>query len=465
MQSIATQQAAWYNIPVIIRTSIRMEGGLRVLETVGLISLGCAKNRVDTEQMLHLLREAGYRITDRPADADVIVVNTCGFIDPAKQESIDTLLEMARYKRDGRCRLLVATGCLVQRYGPALREQMPEVDALLGVGAYPRLAELLGRAEAGERPLACARSEGVFEGPRVLTTPAYTAYVRTGDGCDNRCAYCAIPLIRGPYRSRPFESVLAEAAALAAEGVREITFIAQDTTRFGDDLPGGKRLADIIRETCRLDGVRWVRALYCYPSRVDERLLDTLAEEEKACGYLDLPLQHIDAQLLRAMHRQGTPEEIRALIRRVRERGLTLRTTMIVGFPGETEDAFRRLMDFVEETRFDRLGAFAFSAEEDTPAAEMPGQVPEDVRQERLDALMRLQARISLENNRRRVGSTCDVLVERKEGHWYVGRSAMEAPEGDGSVWLRAKRPLAPGMFVPARIDGAQVYDVTGVAL
>ena len=434
------------------------------MQTVGVVSLGCAKNRVDTEQILGLLRGFGYAITGDPAEADIIIVNTCGFIDPAKQESIDTLLEMAEYKKTGRCRLLIATGCLVQRYADALYDQMPELDALLGVSEYPRLKDMIEQAFKGRRPVACASSLDVFEGPRVLTTPPFSAYIRTGDGCDNRCAYCAIPLIRGPYRSRSYAGVLAEACVLAAQGAKEITYIAQDTTRFADDLPGGKRLADLIADTCALDGVHWVRALYCYPSRVDDRLLDVLATEPKACGYLDLPLQHIDGDLLKAMHRHGTPEDIRSLLRRARERDLILRTTMIVGFPGETEDAFERLLDFVEETRFDRLGAFAFSPEEDTPAATMPNQVPGEVKEDRLDRLMRLQQRISLENNQKRVGEICEALIERKEGDVYIARSQKEAPEGDGSLLLSSARPLLPGTFVTARITGANIYDLTGEA-
>ncbi len=439
-----------------------MNTNINSREIVGVVSLGCAKNRVDTEQILGLLRGWGYRITDDPGQADILIVNTCGFIDPAKQESIDTLLEMAEYKRTGRCRLLIATGCLAQRYAEALHADLPEVDALLGVGEYPRLREVIEAAGRGERPVFCARGMDVFEAPRVLTTPPYSAFVRTGDGCDNRCAYCAIPLIRGPYRSRPYASVLAEARTLCEGGVREITYIAQDTTRFGDDLPGDMRLADLIRDTCALPGTHWVRTLYCYPSRVDDRLLDALANEPKACRYLDIPLQHIDPALLLAMNRQGSPELIRGLIRRARERGLALRTTMIVGFPGETEAAFERLLAFVEEAQFDRLGAFAFSAEEDTVAADMPDQVPEDIKQARLDRLMRLQQRISLAANQKRIGTVCEALIERREGDCYVARSALEAPEGDGSLLLRANRMLTPGEFVQARITGAEPYDLTG---
>lgn len=445
-----------------MRTSIRIYGGFAVRKTVGVVSLGCAKNRIDTEQMLGLLREGGWEITADPADASVIIVNTCGFIDPAKQESIDTILEMAQYKASGACRLLVATGCLVQRYSEALAEQMPEVDLLMGVSDYPRICELIDRALNGARPVACSVSRDVFEAARVLTTAPFSAFVRTGDGCDNRCAYCAIPLIRGGYRSRPYDHVLGEARGLVNAGVKEITYIAQDTTRFGDDLPAGN-LATLLRDTAVFEDVHWVRTLYCYPSRVTEELLDTLAGNEKICAYLDLPLQHIDARLLKIMHRFGTPDDIRSVIRRARERGIILRTTMIVGFPGETEDDFRRLLDFVEETRFDRLGAFTYSAEEGTPAAAMPDQVPEDVAQERLDRLMRLQQRISLEINRKRIGQTYEVLLEKQEenGLW-IGRSKEEAPEGDGCITLFTEQPHEAGEFVRARITGADEYDLTG---
>lgn len=399
-------------------------------KTVGVVSLGCAKNRIDTEQMLGLLRAGGWEITADPSDAEVIIVNTCGFIDPAKQESIDTILEMAEYKKTGHCRLLAATGCLVQRYSEALQEQMPEIDLLMGVSDYPHICDLVERALNGARPIACSTSREVFEAPRVLTTAPFSAFIRMGDGCDNRCAYCAIPLIRGGYRSRPYDHVLNEARGLVEAGVKEITYIAQDTTRFGDDLPKGN-LASILRDTAALDGVHWVRTLYCYPSRVTDDLLDTLAGNEKICAYLDLPLQHIDGRLLKLMHRFGTPDDIRSVIRRTRERGITLRTTMIVGFPTETEDDFKRLLDFVEETRFDRLGAFTYSAEEGTPAASMPDQVPEEVAQERLDRLMRLQQKISRE-------STMRASARRTKCCWS-GRKTTAC----GSAVRAKKRPRA----------------------
>jgi len=430
--------------------------------TIGMISLGCAKNRVDAEQMLGLLQGAGCALTENPGEADVLIVNTCGFIEPAKEESIDALLEAAEYKKKGRCRLLVATGCLVQRYAETLHAEMPEVDAFLGVHELARIVPLVTGGAPDARPVHCECAPGVFEAPRVLTTPAHTAFVRTGDGCDNRCAYCAIPLIRGPYRSRAAADILEEIGVLARGGVKEISLIAQDTTRFGDDLPGSPTLAGLIRGAAGITGIHWIRALYCYPSRVDDALLDALADEPKACAYLDIPLQHIDADILRAMNRQGTPAQIRSVIRRARARGIALRTTLIVGFPGETEDAFARLLDFVEEARFDRLGAFAYSMEEGTVAAGLPGQVPEDVKQERLGRLMRLQQRISRTLNERRVGSTVEALVDRVDGNTIIARSRIEAPEGDGALLLRARNMPSPGTFVQARITGADIYDVMG---
>ncbi|MCL1795324.1 MAG: 30S ribosomal protein S12 methylthiotransferase RimO [Clostridia bacterium] len=428
-----------------------------------MISLGCAKNRVDAEQMMGLLRDAGCTLTNNPDEADVLIVNTCGFIEPAKEESIGALLEAAEYKQKGRCRLLIAAGCLVQRYASALHADMPEVDAFLGVHELSRVVPLItGSARDAGRPVHCARLPGHFEAPRVLTTPPHTAFVRTGDGCDNRCAYCAIPLIRGPYRSRGEAALVEEIGALAREGVREISLIAQDTTRYGDDLPGRPTLAGLIKSAARVPEIRWIRALYCYPSRVDDALLDTLASESKACAYLDIPLQHIDADILLAMNRRGTPAQIRSVIKRARERGITLRTTMIVGFPGETEDAFSRLLDFVQEVQFDRLGAFPYSAEEDTVAAGLPNQVPEDSKRERLDRLMRLQQRISHSLNKKRVGAVTEALVDRADGRTIVARSRMEAPEGDGVILLNARKTPLPGTFVRARITGAGVYDLTG---
>ncbi len=436
------------------------------MDKVGVVSLGCAKNRVDTELMLGILRKHGYELTANEAEADILIVNTCGFIDPAKQESIDTLLSLAEYKKTGRLRLLVATGCLVQRYEKELLTELPEVDLLLGVNQYERLPEAIGQALRGNRVSYCADDHHIPEGERVLTTPSYTAYVRIADGCDNRCAYCAIPLIRGGFRSRPMESVLAEIRTLAGQGVREHVLIAQDTSRYGLDLYGRPMLAELMEQAAGVPGVAWLRVLYCYPDEVDDRLLTVMAAHPNICRYIDLPLQHADPEILRRMHRRGDMDQVRAFLRKARDMGFTLRTTMIVGFPGETEEQFQRLLDFMREIRFDRLGAFAYSPEEDTPAADMPGQVPDDVKQSRLDRLMTLQQSISLERNRLRVGQTVSALAEEvRDGGTVVARSAAEAPDADGVLLLSGGKGVRPGDFVSARITGAQPYDLTGVIL
>ena len=428
---------------------------------IGVISLGCVKNRVDTEQMLSMLTDAGHEFTPDPAEAEIIIVNTCGFIDPAKEESIQTILEMSEYKKTGRCRKLIVTGCLAQRYGDALLSDMPEIDALLGVSQYDRIAEAVELAAAGQRPDYRERRRAMLECGRVLTTPAYSAYVRIGEGCDNRCAYCAIPLIRGGYRSRDEGAILEEARRLAANGAKELILISQDTTRYGRD--NGKSLAGLIGRVSALPGVEWLRALYMYPDETSVALLEEMAKRENVCRYLDLPLQHASDRLLRAMNRRGTIAQAEALLARAREMGFTLRTTFIVGFPGETEEDFSELMDFTRRMRFDRMGAFAYSAEEDTPGASMPDQVPEEIKQERLDRLMALQAGISRELNEKRVGSACRVLVTGFEDGFYTGRSAMEAPDSDGMIYFTAGRELTPGEFVSVRVARADTYDLYGI--
>ena len=431
--------------------------------TVGLISLGCSKNRVDSEQTLGFLRDRGYQIVSDPAKAEVIIVNTCGFIQSAKEEAIATLFEMAEYKQSGRCRLLVATGCFAQRYPEAIREEMPEVDVILGVNEYRKLDDAIREAMTGARPVYVDDDGRFFEYGRVLTTPKYSAYIRIGEGCDNCCSYCAIPLIRGGYRSRPKTDILAEVRALAAQGVKEFTLIAQDTTRYGTDLGGESQLPRLIEEVAAIPGVEWLRTLYCYPERVDDRLLDTIARLPNVCKYLDLPMQHISQHILTDMNRTDTSAHIREVCRKFKERGMMLRTTLMVGFPGETDADFDELMDFVRETKFDRMGAFTFSPEEGTVAAEMENQVDEAVKQARYDALMTLQHRISLEQNRARVGTTCRVLVEKKRGSRYVGRSEFEAPETDGNVYFGAEEPCEIGSFVDVKITGAKAYDLMGV--
>ncbi|MDR2657538.1 MAG: 30S ribosomal protein S12 methylthiotransferase RimO [Oscillospiraceae bacterium] len=468
-------------------------------ETVGLISLGCAKNRVDSEQMLGLLRQAGHPITTDLANAEILIVNTCGFIGKAKEEAINTLLGAARYKTDGVCRTLIAAGCLVQRYADALREEMPEIDALIGVTEYPRLAEIIDGIRAARlngvvtpdgvrAPVVTAVSPvtantPVFEcapdTPRVITQAGAFTYVRIADGCDNRCAYCAIPLIRGPYRSRLIESVLDESARRVEDGVRELVFISQDTTRFGmkpGDSAARSRLPLLLRRAARLPGEPWVRAMYCHPARVTDDLLDTLAHTPGVCPYLDVPLQHVDRDVLRRMNRWGDPDSILRLLEKARGYGLTLRTTFLVGFPGEDDAAFRRLYDFAESFGFDRMGAFAFSPEEGTPAFDMPDAPPESVGAERLDALMRMQRSVSLARNKSREGGETDVLIERIAPHnasradkglgvLYEGRSQREAPESDGVIKVRSVKPLVLGGIARVRITRARHYDLEGEAI
>ncbi|MCH5287869.1 MAG: 30S ribosomal protein S12 methylthiotransferase RimO [Christensenellaceae bacterium] len=433
---------------------------------VGMISLGCNKNRVDSETALGLLSARGYELTGDPAQADILMVNTCGFIGPAKEESIDAILDMARYKTEGRCRLLVVTGCLAQRYEKDLMAEIPEIDLLLGVNQYDQLPELIEKALGGQRGVTfCGERFDFFEHDRVLTTPGYSAYIRIGDGCDNRCTFCAIPLIRGPHRSRREGDVLAEMERLAKAGVREHILVAQDTTRYGTDWQAHSALPELMSRAAKIEGVDWLRVLYCYPDETDERLLDVIAGHDNICKYLDLPIQHINDEVLRRMHRRGTSADIRRCLKLSRERGLTLRTSIIVGFPGETEDQFKELLDFLEEAQFDRLGAFAYSAEEDTPAARMTDQIPEEMKQERLDRLMTLQAGISLKRNQARVGTVEKVLVtDIGEDGTLLGRSQREAPETDGEILFTAKGSLPEiGSFVDVRLTKADTYDLMGV--
>ena len=432
--------------------------------TVGAVSLGCSKNRVDTETALGLLRSRGYRMVSDPAQADILLVNTCGFIGPAKEESINTILEMAEYKNTGKCRLLVVTGCLAQRYEEELMKELPEIDLLLGVNQYASLPDRIEQALSGTRVHACQDDLSYFEQERLLTTPFYSAYVRIGEGCSNRCTFCAIPLIRGPYRSRGEAEILKEVRLLAERGVREHILIAQDTTRWGTDRGDHSQLPALMRKIAAVPGVDWLRVLYCYPDETSEELLDLLADTPNICPYLDIPIQHINSDILKRMHRLGTREDVLRCVRGAKERGLTVRTTLMTGFPGETEDQFQELLDFVQEARFDRLGAFAYSPEEGTAAARMKDQIPEEVKQERLDRLMTLQQSISMDLNRKRVGTEEKVLVTdvSPDGR-ALGRSSRETPETDGEIVFAWKKAMPEiGSFTSVRITGAQSYDLTG---
>lgn len=435
--------------------------------SVGVISLGCAKNRVDTERMLGLLKQAGYTFTNDPAKADILIVNTCGFIEPAKQESIDTVLELAQYKEHGRCRLLIATGCLTERYRAELKEALPEIDILLGVREYEqltgRIAEALGLpvCTAGTVPAGC-RTE------RVLTTPPYSAFLRIGDGCNNKCTYCAIPIIRGPLKDEPMEDLIYEAEKLCDSGVTELTVIAQDTSGYGRERYGEPKLEELLGKLSRIDALKWLRVLYTYPDTVTPRLIDFMRDNGKIAHYLDLPLQHISDGILSAMNRRGSGAYIRRIMEYTEKHApdFILRTTMMVGFPGETDAQFEELMAFLRDHPFDRVGAFAFSAEEGTVAATLPGQIPEDVKQQRLDALMTQQRDISRRRNERRIGSTVEVLIEGCSRRGAVARSYAEAPDDvDGKILLPHARNVRPGQYLTATLTGCGDYDMIGELL
>ena len=426
------------------------------MSTVGVISLGCAKNQVDTERMLGLLTAAGFEITNQPSEADVLIVNTCGFIESAKQESINAILEMAQYNQGGKCTRLVVTGCLSERYRDELKEAMPEIDLLLGVREYETLPRLLG-----------GKTDAPHCGPksaRVLTTPRYSAYLRIADGCNNRCTYCAIPLIRGNLVSEPLEELVDEAKRLADAGVSELTLIAQDTSGYGMDRYGKPMLIELLNQLEKIDALRWLRVLYTYPDTVTPELIDRFRAGGKIVPYLDMPLQHTEDEILRRMHRRGDQAHIRQVLDYVAKVApeFMLRTTLMVGFPGETETQFAAMVRFIQEHPFDRVGAFAFSPEEGTAAANLPDQVPEEVKQERLSRLMAAQQPISRARNERRVGQLVDVLIEGAEETSAFGRSYAEAPDVDGKIVLEHAGHLRAGSYVPAKLIRAEEYDMIG---
>ena len=431
---------------------------------IGVVSLGCSKNLVDTEVMLGMLRDKGCEIVSDPSLADIAIVNTCGFIDSAKQESIDAILEMAELKKQGRPQKLLVTGCLAQRYASELVKELPEVDGFMGVHDYSRLNEVVDELLKGERPVCMERGERFLKQRRVLTTPGFSAYVKISDGCDNRCTYCAIPLIRGRYSSRPYEDIMDECRQLAQSGVKELTFIAQDTSRYGSDFEGHPLLLKkLLNEASRIDSVKWVRVLYCYPDTVNDELLKEIRDNPRICSYLDLPLQHVNDDLLRKMNRRGDRAHIERLLSKCREYGIILRTTFIVGFPGETREQFEELLSFVKEWKFDRMGAFTYSPEEDTPAAEMPDQIDDEEKARRLDMLMMTQQQISLENNQKRIGTRVEALIDGEEDGHYIARSYAESPEADGIIRVKADERYKPGDFVTVRITDCDAYDLMGV--
>lgn len=442
---------------------------------IGVVSLGCPKNLVDSETMLGLIHEENYEITNDPSEAEIIIVNTCGFIESAKEESINTILQMAEYKKSGSCKYIIVTGCLSQRYAEELFNELPEADAIAGVEVYDEIGSIIKRVMNGERFIMLERSKPdvIYTSketflPRILTTPSYTAYLKIAEGCDNCCSYCAIPKIRGPYRSKPMEQVLKEAKALANNGVKELIVVAQDTTRYGEDLPGGKLLlADLLKELNKIESLKWIRVMYCYPNNFTDELIETFASLDKVCKYVDLPLQHASNRLLASMNRYDTREEVETLLAKLRKRipGIVIRTTFIVGFPGEMDADFEELKEFVEQQRFENAGVFAYSQEEGTVAGAMPNQIPDEIKQERYHELMALQAQISEEIHKDTEGQTLEVLVEGIEedgSGLHYGRSYREAPDIDGLVFIENPGDIKPGCFVKVNILQGFTYESVG---
>jgi len=455
------------------------------MKNVLFVSLGCDKNLVDSEKMLGLLNEAGYRVAQEESEADAIVVNTCCFIHDAKEESVETILEMAEWKKKGRLKALIVTGCMAQRYQDEIQQEIPEVDAVIGTTGYteivPILDEILAEAEASQKEAAveepkeksfvnCCPSIDLLPASladkRVVTTGGYTAYLKIAEGCNKRCTYCIIPYIRGHYRSFPMEDLLEEARKLAEGGVKEIILIAQETTVYGMDCYGRKALPELLTKLCEIEGIEWIRILYCYPEEITDELIAVMKKEKKICHYLDIPIQHSEDTILKRMGRRTNRAELVSLVEKLRKEipDIVLRTTLITGFPGETEEEFKNMVDFVDSMEFDRLGVFPYSAEEGTKAAEMDGQITEEVKESRRDEIMALQQEISADKAASRIDDEMSVLIEGYlyEDDIYIGRTYMDAPKVDGNVFVRAEEELISGDIVPVRITGANEYDLMG---
>lgn len=432
---------------------------------VGMISLGCPKNQVDGEALLAKLAQAGYQIVNEIENSDVMIVNTCGFIEDAKREAIDTILEVAQYKEAGLIYAIVVTGCLAERYQDEILKEMPEVDAVIGIGANSDIVKVCDKALCGIKtsnfPNKCYLP---LDGERMLSTPSHWAYLKIAEGCDNRCAYCAIPGIRGDFRSRTIESVVDEAKSLVNRGVKEIILVAQDTTKYGQDLYGEYSLDKLLKELVKIDGLEWIRLFYCYPQRITDSLIDVIANEDKVCKYIDIPLQHSDATVLKNMNRVGDGNDYRVLLNKMREAipGLALRTTFMVGFPGETDEQFENLCEFVKDMKFDKMGCFTFSPEEDTPAFDMENQIDEDVKKRRQEVLMNAQFFITEASNKGRVGNVYKVIVDSFADGKYTGRSYMDSPEIDSGIIFTSNKELNIGDFVDVKITDFDGYDLIG---
>lgn len=432
------------------------------------VSLGCDKNLVDTEMMLGLLNKDGYTFTDDEHEADVVVVNTCCFIGDAKEESVNTILEMAELKKEGRCKALIVTGCMAQRYKQEILDEIPEVDGILGTSTYDEISNVLKKVLGGSRE-SCFHDLNALpnvEVPRVVTTGGYYAFLKIAEGCDKRCTYCIIPDLRGSYRSVPMERLIEEAKQLASQGVKELILVAQETTLYGIDLYKKKSLPKLLHELCKILGIQWIRIQYCYPEEITQELIETIREEEKVCNYLDIPIQHASDRILKRMGRRTNQKQLREMIASLRSQipDIALRTTLISGFPGETEEDQEEVMRFVDEMEFERLGVFAYSQEEDTPAAEFPDQVPQELKEERRDEIMELQQEISYEKSQSMIGKVLEVMIEGKvaDENAYVGRTYMDAPGVDGLIFINTDLDLMSGDFVRAKVTGALEYDLIG---
>lgn len=435
------------------------------------VSLGCDKNLVDTEKMLGLLNGVGLTFTDDEAEADVILVNTCCFIGDAKEESVNTILEMARYKEEGRCRALIVAGCLAQRYKQEILDEIPEVDGILGTTSYEEIGTVIGQVMGENHDTHVSCFHDLKELPeskarRVVTTGGYYAFLKIAEGCDKRCTYCIIPSIRGPYRSVPMEVLIEEAGQLAEGGVKELILVAQETTLYGKDIYGEKSLPRLLKGLAAIPGIQWIRIQYCYPEEITDELIEAIKTEKKVCHYLDIPIQHASDRILRRMGRKTNKAQLEERIARLRSEipDIALRTTMISGFPGETHEDHEELMEFVDKMEFERLGVFAYSAEEDTPACTYPDQVPEELKEERRDGIMELQQDIAFEHSENMVGRILDVLIEGKvaDEPVYVGRTYMDAPNVDGLIFVNAEVELMSGDFVRVKVTGAAEYDLIG---
>ena len=434
---------------------------------IGMVSLGCPKNQVDAEMMLYSLKQAGFEISSEESQADAIIINTCGFIEDAKSEAIENILEAARYKSEGNCKALIVTGCLAERYKDDVTAEIPEVDVCVGIGSNGNIAEIVKNAIEGKKQNYYGAKEDLdLNGKRILGGYPFTTYLKVADGCDNCCTYCAIPKIRGRMRSRTIEDCVAEAKHLAQNGVKELIVVAQDTTAYGTDIYGKSMLPELLKELCKIEELHWIRTLYTYPEKITDELLEVIASEDKLLKYLDMPIQHVNGEILKKMNRKGDLKSLTALIEKIRAKipNITLRTTLITGFPGETEEQFAELAEFVKQTRFDRLGCFTYSAEEGTMAAEFENQVDDQTKTDRMENIMDMQMNIAAEKNEEKIGTVTEVIIEGWDDYikCYFGRTVYDAPEIDGKIFFIAKKPLKIGDFVKVRINDCLDYDLLG---